>query len=365
MYECANMMMLASAILAKSSDVFVVKMSLPDHRSVCVSVIVPIYGVERYLRQCIDSILNQTLREIEVILVDDGSPDGCPAIVDEYAAVDTRVRALHLQNGGCGRAVNQGLERAVGEYVSIVEPDDYIEPAMLAELYERAVSSGADVVKGWFYDFLDLLGGQTIRPYAFPRANEVPKGTFRIGQCPVLLYMHPSVWSCLYRRSFLEQHAIRMTEAPGAGWVDNLFQVQTLCLAERIAFVNKPYYYWRRTREEEADDLRDYTIPFKRTEEIHKWLEESGQATPQVLANLYARELNYVLLVSRCMNISDMSDCCARIRRLCRGMDPAILAQAPLTRKARKAYRLCMISPALFIFTRRLRRKLCGKAQTS
>ena len=88
-----------------------------------VSVIVPIYGVEKYLRQCVDSILAQTLKDIEIILVDDGSPDGCPAIVDEYAAKDSRVIAVHQENGGYGRAVNHGIEIANGEYIGIASYD--------------------------------------------------------------------------------------------------------------------------------------------------------------------------------------------------------------------------------------------------
>ena len=95
-----------------------------------VSVVVPIYGVEKYLRECVDSILAQTLKDIEVILVDDGSPDGCSAIVDEYAAKDPRVVAVHQPNGGYGRAVNNGIELAKGEYIGIVESDDWIEPTM-------------------------------------------------------------------------------------------------------------------------------------------------------------------------------------------------------------------------------------------
>ena len=115
-----------------------------------VSVIVPIYGVEKYLRQCVDSIISQTLKNIEIILIDDGSPDGCPAIVDEYAAKDSRVVAVHQENGGYGRAVNHGIELAKGEYIGIVEPDDWIEPEMYEVLYSKAVCDSLDVIKSNF-----------------------------------------------------------------------------------------------------------------------------------------------------------------------------------------------------------------------
>ena len=91
-----------------------------------ISVVVPIYGVEKYLKQCVDSILNQTFKNMEVILVDDGSRDRCPQMVDEYAAQDARVVAIHQPNGGYGKAVNAGIARARGKYIGIIESDDWI-----------------------------------------------------------------------------------------------------------------------------------------------------------------------------------------------------------------------------------------------
>lgn len=321
--------------------------------SPAVSVVVPIYKVERYLVKCVDSILAQTLREIEVILVDDGSPDACPAMCDAYAARDARVRVIHQENGGYGKAVNAGIAAATAPYIGIVEPDDFIIPSMYASLWAAAQEHGADVVKGWFYDFLDIPTGGHTRAFPFPNppAENRP---FRITDNPQLLYMHPSVWSCLYRREFLETNGIRMKEVPGAGWTDNPFQVQTLCLAERIVFINKPFYHWRRVNEEAADDLKDYRIPLDRCGEIRDWLNAHNIHHPDILANLYARELNYVLIISRMRHIADMSDCCSRIKALCSSMEKDILRRAPLNRKNRKAYRLCSISPRFFIFIRQL-----------
>ena len=91
-----------------------------------ISVIVPVYGVEAYLNQCIDSILAQTHKNLEIILVDDGSPDRCPTICDEYARKDSRVRVIHKKNGGLSDARNAGLEIATGEYIGFVDSDDWI-----------------------------------------------------------------------------------------------------------------------------------------------------------------------------------------------------------------------------------------------
>ena len=95
-----------------------------------VSVVVPVYRVEQYLDRCMQSLLTQTLREIEIVLVDDGSPDLCPQMCDAYAAQDDRVRVYHKQNNGLGMARNDGMDRATGEYVTFVDSDDYVAPDM-------------------------------------------------------------------------------------------------------------------------------------------------------------------------------------------------------------------------------------------
>lgn len=103
-----------------------------------VSIIVPIYNVEKYLHQCVDSLLNQTLRNLEVILVDDGSPDSCPRICEEYKKKDTRVKVVHKQNGGLSDARNAGMKLVEGEYVAFIDSDDYVDLHMFEKLYAAA-----------------------------------------------------------------------------------------------------------------------------------------------------------------------------------------------------------------------------------
>ena len=110
-----------------------------------VSVIVPIYKVEPYLEKCVDSILAQTYTDLEVILVDDGSPDGCGAICDRYAAQDARVHVIHKGNGGLSSARNAGLDAATGEYVMFTDGDDWIEPDMVSVLVQGSTANGADI----------------------------------------------------------------------------------------------------------------------------------------------------------------------------------------------------------------------------
>ena len=274
-----------------------------------ISVIVPIFGVAMYLRQCLDSILAQTLTDMEVILVDDGSPDECPQIIDEYAARDSRVIAIHKKNGGYGSACNVGLDRATGLYLAIVEPDDFIEPAMYEQLFKIAKKMNCDVVKSSFYIYFDVAGelpvDMNMKNVHFPHGKngncpwEKPSGVFTISEHPEFFYFHPSVWTCLYRRDFIEENKIRMEEIPGAGWADNLFQVQTLCLAKRVAYTNTAFYHWRVKQYDDAKDLKDLTIPFLRSRAIHEWLRENSITEGDIWACLYRREITYMQLVLR------------------------------------------------------------------
>ena len=127
-----------------------------------ISVIVPIYNVEKYLRECLDSIINQTFEDLEIILLDDGGQDSCPQIIDEYAASDKRIVAIHKENGGYGHTMNVGLSRATGEYVGIVEPDDYVHPRMYQRLYELAENMNLDIIKADFCRVYDKNGSRKI-----------------------------------------------------------------------------------------------------------------------------------------------------------------------------------------------------------
>ena len=110
-----------------------------------VSVVIPMYNVEKYLDTCVQSVRKQTLQDIEIILVDDGSPDRCGDMAEEYAKQDSRVKVVHRKNGGLGPARNSGMEVATGEYIGFVDSDDWIEPQMFEELYAAATQRNADI----------------------------------------------------------------------------------------------------------------------------------------------------------------------------------------------------------------------------
>ena len=280
-----------------------------------ISVIVPIYGVEKFLRQAIDSIINQTFNDLEIILIDDGSKDNCPHIIDEYAKKDNRIITVHKENAGYGAACNTGLNLATGEYIAILEPDDYIAPEMYQDLYNIAKQFDSDIVKSSFYDNLYNNGKSRIKKAVWN--DYIPEDkSFTIKEYPYFLNYHPSIWSCIYKKEFIDSNGIRFVEEPGSGWTDNPFQVQTMCLANRINCTSKAYYYWRRLKFFESDDLKDYSVPFKRTDEIHKWLEENNIKDENILTQLFRRELAYIGTVLGMKYISDEEDCYKRINLL-------------------------------------------------
>lgn len=210
-----------------------------------VSVIVPVYGVEKYIHQCIDSILNQTLDDIEILLIDDGSKDNCPAIIDEYAKKDSRIRAIHQENGGYGKAVNNGLSKAIGEYVAIVEPDDFIESNMFEVLYNDAKQNDVDVVKGPYYDYSDDDNEREVCVIA-KRVNP-PKNPFNIFEYPTLLTNHASIWTGLYRRQFILDNNITVLELNKGRYADQNWRFKTLMLAKNIYWEAQPFYNYRTT----------------------------------------------------------------------------------------------------------------------
>ncbi|GHS91742.1 hypothetical protein FACS1894139_12890 [Planctomycetales bacterium] len=214
-----------------------------------VSIIVPVWGVEKYLRQCVDSILAQTLKDIEIILVDDGSPDNCPAIIDEYAAADSRVVAVHQPNGGYGVAINHGLELARGEYVGIIESDDWVEPDMYEKLSANAVVNNSDIVKCSFYIYNSVVKNKKHLNRKWQTGYmdlfDAPNGGFTLRDFPKIVMFHASVWASLYRADFLRTNGIKMIDTNKTMFQDFPFMCEVMSLAKRISVVKDYLIHYR------------------------------------------------------------------------------------------------------------------------
>ncbi len=212
-----------------------------------VSIIIPTYNVEDYLRECLDSVCRQTLKDIEVICVNDGSTDGSLDIIKEYAAKDDRIVVLDGPNGGYGKGMNRGLDHATGEYVGIVEPDDFIALTMYEDQYAVAKENDLDFVKADFYRFTRAGNGDMRLLYNhLDRSGRWYGKVFDPSQTPEALSFIMNTWSGIYRRAFLEEHGIRHHETPGASFQDNGFWFQTFVYAKRAMILDTPYYRNRR-----------------------------------------------------------------------------------------------------------------------
>lgn len=208
-----------------------------------VSVIVPVYNVEQYLSDCINSILTQTLNEIEIICVDDGSTDKSPAILDDYAKKDSRLRVIHKENRGYGHSMNVGIDAASGEYIGIVESDDRILPDMYRTLYSAAKGNDLDVVKADVIFWWETL--QYACEYHKEELNEYYGRVLDCSDRKLFFRFFMNTWTGIYKRSFLIENNIRHNETPGAAYQDNGFWIQTLSFCRRAMWLKDAFYLYR------------------------------------------------------------------------------------------------------------------------
>ena len=212
-----------------------------------VSIVVPIYNVEDYLEECLESVVRQTLEDIEIICINDGSTDRSMEILKTYAAADARIIVVDKKNEGYGIGMNIGLDKATGEYVGIVEPDDYVPLNMFEDLYLKAKEYELDFVKADFYRFVTAANGNMQLTYNhLTGMKEKYNVVFNPSMEPEALTYVMNTWSGIYKNEFLRENHIRHHETPGASFQDNGFWIQTFCYAKRAMILDIPYYMNRR-----------------------------------------------------------------------------------------------------------------------
>lgn len=259
-----------------------------------ISVIVPVYKVEKYLRQCLDSLAAQTLDDIEIIIVDDGSPDGCPAICDEYAAKDARMKVVHKENGGLLSARKAGFAASKGDYIGFVDGDDWVEPDTFLNLYKAVCDYSPDMVLS---DFLCDYGDR-----AEPSSQCFEEGFYGRKRLekeifPRMLFdgrfysfgVNPNCWSKLVRRELIEKNLLPVDERIRMG-EDAAFIYPCLLDSQSISCVKMPTYHYRITGQSMStaydEKLKDIILlPYKR-------LKEKNAASDFDISS----QLNYYLL---------------------------------------------------------------------
>lgn len=208
-----------------------------------ISILVPCCNVEKYLRQCLDSVVNQTLKDMEIIVINDGSTDGTLNIIKEYAARDKRIRVLDKPNEGYGKSMNRGLDMATGKYIGIVESDDWVDNDMFEQLVKIADDMGVDVVKSDFYEYTTTGGEKSKKSNALPHDDT---GRIIKPECDMAIFrVQPSIWSAIYRRDFLVENDIRFLESPGASYQDTGFNFKVWAMAKSAYLTDNAYLHYR------------------------------------------------------------------------------------------------------------------------
>lgn len=215
-----------------------------------ISVIVPIYNVEKYLRQCLDSLLVQTYKNIEVIMVDDGSPDNCGAICDEYAEKYNNFIAVHKENAGLGMARNTGMEHMSGEYVMFIDSDDYISADLIGNLYDAIKKNNVDIAKSGFYRVKDdgsIFNKRLYDDEVFEGKKAATEFLPRlIGSSPEKKdSLEMSVWSSLYKSSHIKNNNITFPSERVLISEDMIFHIKYTQYADGACVISKGGYNYR------------------------------------------------------------------------------------------------------------------------
>ena len=209
-----------------------------------ISVILPVYKVEKYIRKSVETILNQTFGDFEIILVDDGSPDNSGKVCDELAGEDNRIRVIHKENAGSGYARNAGLEIAEGKYIYFMDPDDFIDPDLLSDNKEILEKTGADIVA--FGHTKEVIGGDgeaAVQSVVLPAAEGVVEYSDFKRLFPEIFKTNPyNVWNKMYKRSFLKENNYLFTNQRVGQ--DALFNLMIYENPFTIVYNKKSYYHY-------------------------------------------------------------------------------------------------------------------------
>lgn len=205
-----------------------------------ISIIVPVYNCSKYLKQCLESLRMQTMDDLEFILVNDGSTDDSLEILKQYKKNDKRFIIINKKNTGYGDSINGALKVANGDFIGIVEPDDFCDKKMFSFLYGLAISNDADIARGGYYEYKNGV-------------NRIHVTKMSVGSMDVfspldnheVFFEPPAIWSAIYRRNLLVENNIEFLPTAGASYQDTGFNFKTLACATKVVYTKKPFYHYR------------------------------------------------------------------------------------------------------------------------
>ncbi len=213
-----------------------------------ISVIVPVYNVEEYLPQCLDSLINQTLKDIEIICVNDGSTDNCLEILQAFAERDNRIKVIDQENRGQGIARNRGIDLARGEYIGFVDPDDWVINEMYAEMYNKAITLNSDIVicnsvrkqyngHSWKINYMIKAVSKTCnKEIKVDENRNIEKSVIY----DTLMIAPHHAWNKIYKASLIKENKIRFSDL--RCFEDCIFVLKSLIEAERVSYISQPFY---------------------------------------------------------------------------------------------------------------------------
>ncbi len=256
-----------------------------------VSVIVPVYNVENYIEKCIDSLVNQTLEDIQIIIVNDGSKDSSKEKIEKYLK-DKRIIYLEKENGGLSDARNYGIPYAKGEYIGFVDSDDYVEKTMFEKMYNKAVKENSDMVE---CDFL----------WEYPSKTKIDTGKIYEGKKRGIVEARVVAWNKIIKRQILENEKIEFPK--GLRYEDVEFFYKLIPNLDKISFIKEPLVHYVQRDTSIANTQNE------RTAEIFKVLENViNYYIEQNIFNEYKEELEYsytrILLCSSLKRITQIKD---------------------------------------------------------
>ena len=256
-----------------------------------VSILIPVYNTEKYLEKCLSSVENQTLTEIEIICINDGSKDNSLDIIKKHQSIDPRIKIVDKEHTGYGHSMNQGLKTAVGEYIGIVESDDFADEGMFEYLYRTARENDAEIVKSNYWHhygegsdgYCEMLEGC---PY---------DKVISLEEAPQIFFKNTNLWSSIYRRDFLLENEIWFNETPGAAYQDVAFTLKTLACASRVYLVNEAFLHYRmdnagssiNSKEKVYCDCDEFAEMWRFLNERHELKEKVKYLLPRTMLRIY------------------------------------------------------------------------------
>ncbi len=277
-----------------------------------ISIILPVYNAGKNLNECLKSINEQTFKDFELICTDSASSDNSLEILEKFSKKDSRIRIINKINEGKGHACNTGINAAEGEYISIIEPCDFMNKKMFENLYKLAKKSEADIIKSPYYKFSNNSDKKNQSRTEWSKYCKIPNWFFRINECPSFLSFHPGVFASLYKKSFLNNNSIRFVETRGYNsrvdsFIDMPFYIETMLTAGKIVYTDIPYYYHKSVRLE-FQDPKEYIFPFDRIEEVLQILIKQKIKDKNIIANVYKRILKITSIVFEALDSENSLD---------------------------------------------------------